>query len=313
MLTPFFGSGVGYFCTINAALYMQFIPTVKALLAFVRRPNDVQWHLTKKEKLQLFFYCLGFEILLTLFIIIPLLYAIDSLITLKTSAVNYDETILFTLLLMVLFVPYIEELIFRHFLRYQGFKAWVINRAKWNRIFPALVYMSSLLFGLVHATNFENTELEFYLLIPVVVISQLTGGLVIAFIRVRLNFYWGFFMHAVWNFIFTMLFPIGYTFFTQPYTEKSPNYSITIEERPFFQSNRQQVLKIDSSAGKIFAIEVKQYGLRHLLDTLYTAQSLYVNDVLVNINFKSGNGVSKKEFLAILQKEYEIEGADLVR
>lgn len=292
---------------------MQFIPTVKALLAFVRRPNDLQWQLTAKDKLKLFFYCLGFEILLTLFIIFPLLYAIDRFITLKSSAVNYDETFLYTLLWMVLFVPYIEELIFRHFLRYQGFKARVISRAKWNRIFPALVYMSSLLFGLLHAFNYENTGIWYFLLTPFVVLSQLIGGLIIAFVRVRLNFYWGFMMHAFWNFIFALLLPLGYAFFTQPHIEKSPNYSITIEERPFFESNRPQVLKIDSSAGKIFAMEVKQYGLQHLLDTLYPSQSWYVSDAFVNVNFKSGNGVSKKEFLAILQKEYDIEEADEVK
>jgi hypothetical protein len=142
------------------------------------------------------------------------------------------------------------------------------------------------------------------------VLSQLVGGLVLAFVRVRLNFYWGFMMHAFWNFIFTMLLPIGYSYFTQPYTDSSANYSLTIHEKPFFQKNRPQVLHIDSSTGKIYRMEVKQYGLRHLLDTLYPGQPLYVGDALVNVHFKSGNGVNKKEFLAILQKEYDIEGAD---
>jgi hypothetical protein len=78
------------------------------------------------------------------------------------------------------------------------------------------------------------------------------------------------------------------------------------KEKPFFDKNEEQILKIDSVSQKINTIEIKQYSLQNILDTLYSKDKYYVTDVLVNIDFKSRNGTTKKEFLNILRKEYNI-------
>lgn len=66
----------------------------------------------------------------------------------------------------------------------------IISRGFWDRIFPYLVYCLALIFGLLHVTNYANSDLLFYVFAPLLVISQLIGGFVMSYLRVRLNFWW---------------------------------------------------------------------------------------------------------------------------
>jgi hypothetical protein len=147
----------------------------------------------------------------------------------------------------------------------------------------------------------------FFILSPFIILSQLFGGLVITFIRVRLNFFWGVLYHWLWNFVFVIAIPISENVFTETYIEKKSTYTIAIEEKPYFDKRKQQTIKIDSINGKIHSLNVLQFSIQHVLDTLYKKEEYYVDDVLINLNFKSKQGLKKEEFIKILKKEYIIE------
>jgi membrane protease YdiL (CAAX protease family) len=108
---------------------------------------------------------------------------------------------------IVILIPFIEELIFRYFLRYERLRIWRISLYQWNKIFPILVYIFVICFGLIHITNFSNNSKWFYVLSPLIVISQLLSGIIITYIRVRLNFMSGVFYHWIWNFTFVIAIP----------------------------------------------------------------------------------------------------------
>jgi len=276
------------------------------LLKFVKKPDDTQTQLSVKSKFLYVLLLLAFEFILSYLFIFPVLDKIDETLNLRSADDEY-YTLLKSFLLFVIVGPFVEELIFRYFLRYKGLKTKVISITLWSKIFPYLVYALAISFGFTHITNYTNSSNLFFALSPLILLSQLSGGLIITFIRVRLNFIWGVLYHALWNFIVLIAIPAVEVSFTEPYTEHTKNYSITIEEKLFFDNDEQQRIKIDSTGGKIQHIDVKQYYLQTLLDTLYTKDKYYGGEALINLNFTSKEGIKKEEFIKILEKEYDIE------
>lgn len=279
----------------------------KDLFQFIKRPNDQQIILANNEKLKYLLILLSFELIITFLVIFPLNIGIDALLKIKYERFDYSGTILYAFLLWIIIVPFFEELIFRYILRYQGLKKKFIKKSKWNTIFPFLVYMLAISFGFIHLSNYLNDNKLFLLLSPFIVLSQLLGGLIITFIRVRINFLWGVFYHWTWNFLFVIAIPILGQQFSKQFIEQTTNYNISISEQSFFNKEKDQVLKVDSLNNKFHKIEIKQFSLQHILDTLYFKDKYYVDDVLINLNYNSKKGMTKDEFLELLRKEYEIE------
>lgn len=274
---------------------------------FLRKPNDEQLKLNFKDKFQFILILLGFEILVTIALVFPLMYLINEVMPIKQDRFDYADTFFSSILYWVLIVPFIEEIIFRYFLRFTKTKSILFTRKEWDKIFPFLVYIPAICFGLVHISNFANNTTLFYILSPLLVISQLTGGLIISFIRVRLNFISGVIYHWAWNFIFVICISSLHIAIFGSYKEQTANYQITVEEIPFFSKEKDQVFKIDSTQNGLHAVHLEQYSMQHLLDSLFSKDKYYVDDVLINLDFKSQKGLKKVEFLKVLQKEYKIK------
>lgn len=275
------------------------------LFNFVKRPDDRQINITIPSKLLYLSILLIFEFVITFLFIIPVLEWVDGILNLQ-SDITYDS-LPTSFFLYVIVAPFLEELVFRHVLRYQGLKTKVISATRWHKIFPYMVYISSIGFGLIHISNYTNSGTLFLALSPIIVISQLIGGLILAFLRVRLNFLWGVLFHASWNFFVAIAIPMADHLFYEPYIENNANYSITIEEQLFFNDGNEQSITADSTTGKIHSLNVRQYSVQHVLDTLYTKDKYYAEDVLINLNLKSKTGIKEEEFIHILEKEYDIK------
>lgn len=274
---------------------------------FLKKPNDVQIQCSFNYKIKFLLVLLFFELVFTFIIVIPVFSIIDSILSLKDKQINYSMTLLNSIFAFVILVPFLEELIFRKILRFQGIQKKIISREKWDKIFPFLVYLFAIIFGFIHLSNYLNSNAIFFILSPFIILSQLAGGFVITFIRVRLNFKWAVFYHFIWNLIFIILIPMTYSYLTKPYSDNTPNYSIVIEEKAFFKPEQKQSFKIDSLNGKIHALNIRQYSIQHVLDSIYGNKKYYVYDVLVNLDFKSKKGLGKEAFIELLQKEYDIE------
>lgn len=93
-----------------------------------------------------------------------------------------------------------------------GIIIWLIyyaNKAKynplilsfWNRKFLYLFYFSAVSFGVIHIFNYKP-EFNIFLFLPLLILPQLLVGLFCGYIRLRLGFLWGCFLHAFHNFIF---------------------------------------------------------------------------------------------------------------
>jgi magnesium-transporting ATPase (P-type) len=71
------------------------------------------------------------------------------------------------------------------------------------RNFPVIYYFIAILFGLVHLINFQYVALEFwmYSLLPVLVMSQVTLGVFLGYIRMKYGVLYSILFHAINNLI----------------------------------------------------------------------------------------------------------------
>lgn len=170
------------------------------LLSFVKKPTDERLKLNLKERLLALLVLFSIDTLIA-YAFLP----ISDFAEAATQAVDTMDNTLegaFGMILGIMLVPFIEEVIFRYFLRYERINPWLINRKKWDAIFPVLVYSSSIAFGMSHISNFSfSFNQNLWFIYPLLVLPQLFGGLILAYIRVRLNFRYGVVYHMLWNLI----------------------------------------------------------------------------------------------------------------
>ena len=275
-------------------------------VSFLKHPKDVQTKESFKRKLQTIFILLGFEMCVFYFVLIPLDYLIEHFVSTKSKLDYKHDTLLISIISSIILAPVLEEIGFRLVLRRNFPIKYIFSQKLWDKIFPFLVYASSVIFGFVHLTNYTNDGFWFYVFSPIIIASQLIGGFIITFIRVKYNFFYGILYHALWNAL--IIFPLIFIdHFSSPYQEKTEKYSIEISEKYFFDKDEKQVFKIDSLQGKIYKIEVEQYSFQHFLDSLYQGNKYQINDAFIKMKFDSQKGVTKEEFVEILKKEYDIE------
>ena len=275
-------------------------------VSFLKHPKDVQTKESFKRKLQTILILLGFEMCVFYFVLIPLDYLIEHFVSTKSKLDYKHDTLLISIISSIILAPVLEEIGFRLVLRRNFPIKYIFSQKLWDKIFPFLVYASSVIFGFVHLTNYTNDGFWFYIFSPIIIASQLIGGFIITFIRVKYNFFYGILYHALWNAL--IIFPLIFIdHFSSPYQEKTEKYSIEISEKYFFDKDEKQVFKIDSLQGKIYKIEVEQYSFQHFLDSLYQGNKYQINDAFIKMKFDSQKGVTKEEFIEILKKEYDIE------
>jgi membrane protease YdiL (CAAX protease family) len=226
--------------------------TGQDLWAFIKNPVDQKDSIQSwQHKAKRLFYVLIIDVLFML-ILIPIISGIGKLGLVDLE--NNKNLILFQLpldqlvLFGVVFVPLIEELIFRLYLRFKhNFLARLIillasitgkqKKSKiesqlflfWERRFRGIFYFSVIVFGMVHLLNFDYS-LNLLLLAPVIIAPQLIIGLFLGFLRVKHNLLLGFFLHAIHNAIF-LIIPLLFMDQTiEKLNIKNKDYSLKIEQ-----------------------------------------------------------------------------------
>ncbi|WP_294226725.1 CPBP family intramembrane glutamic endopeptidase [uncultured Chryseobacterium sp.] len=274
---------------------------------FIQKPNDDQIHISPKNRFLLIFNLLLIEVILHFIIVFPCNYLVENVITVQETYPLSNLTLLNLFLLAVITAPLLEEILFRYSLRYHQLFSRFISREKWNRIFPYLVYFSAVAFGFVHLGNYVNDSWKFYALSPLIIISQLSGGFILSYIRIRLNILYSLLYHALWNMLFAIVVPFVILFFTPPFTAHTSYYSIRIEQEAFLLPGDAISLEANIQDDKIYNLKADHYQLQYLLDYLYGINHHITDEDMVNIRFTSKKGISKEEFLDLLKKNYKIK------
>src|SRR5690606_30598356 len=192
---------------------------------FIKKPQDFPD--TKSNKWKVFFTLFVAELLLSV-VYLPAAALLDKYVVLEQS-LDLSFSAIGSLFSFVLLVPFIEEVIFRLGLRRKYLIEAIFDEKAWHRWFPFFVYSSTIIFGLVHITNYSNTQWIFFAFASFFVLTQLVGGFIMTYLRVRFNFWMGYLYHAVWN--FTMIFIVGFVLieFTEPVHLNTDNYELQIQ------------------------------------------------------------------------------------
>lgn len=273
---------------------------------FIKNPKDERiqnWTLVKNIQYILILFL--FELLLNFFVFIPIFSLLDYYELIVTdSRIDYEYNTLNSILFFgIVFAPLIEELIFRAGLRYNAFLKIFISQHKWQRWFKYFIYSSIIAFALIHSGNYENDTVLFYCLIPVITMTQLFGGIIITFLRVKFNLFSAIISHMLWNGAL-IFFAIGLTYFSKPYENETEKFSLKVETLNFNTDN--QYFIIDSTADRINYLIINEYSFNHILDSLFQHDRLK-DDFLINLEFESEKGISNDELKNILlDYDYEV-------
>ncbi|WP_175623206.1 CPBP family intramembrane glutamic endopeptidase [Chryseobacterium schmidteae] len=271
------------------------------LFNFYKNPKDVRiknYTLIKNIKYILYTFLADLSLTLIFF---PFLYLLskNNLIPEDFERINYtDNTLLKSLMVIAVFVPLLEEIIFRFPIRYNKLYRYFISAKLWDFLFKILVYIIPLLFGFVHLSNFGDLTLPLILMSPVLIGSQIIGGYLYTFLRVKFNFASAVVTHMLWNLVLSL----GVIFLLsveKPFQQNDQDLSIEIKQ---FEYNNleSQNLTIDSIGSKIFKVEAKQYSLNHVVDTIANEQRRKT-DVIVDLKLTSKKGITKENFVEIIE------------
>lgn len=226
-------------------------------------------------------------------VIIPLAVLIDQhVLPIKGGPLTAKMPLWILIIVVLMMTPVIEELLFRYPLKFAR-----------NRVLKIAVYGSSVLFALAHMSNYNNHEVLFYLLAPVIVGSQLVGGFLMAYLRLKHGLRWSILMHAVFNAV--IIVPI--TLFIHGKTVidcQSPHYSLVVTQYAF--SERPEHIRIFRQETGIDTVHVRQANLQRIVDLIGTPGAWYVDDALVDIDFKAASPIPPDSLISLLGQQFRM-------
>jgi len=274
--------------------------------SFILHPSDrklIAYHSDTYSKV--FFTLFLFKVLI-LAIILPLEHLVQYLDPVFTKKSDTDEEAVIYMISAVVFAPLIEEAVFRYLLKYKKFYRFLISHNTYRRYYRWLVYSSVFLYGLAHLFNFENGNPLFYVLGALLVSSNLVDGFVFSFIRVRLGFVYSWALYGIWNlFIFSLMGTI--ILLKNPVT-KIHNAEIDLEINVSqFRDTSQTLFFVRETSDSLFNLNVRQYPLSQVIDSIYGAHQYQVDDKYIDIEMKSAKGYSKDSLLKLLKEDFTIE------
>ncbi|MGM0580762.1 MAG: CPBP family glutamic-type intramembrane protease [Bacteroidota bacterium] len=119
-----------------------------------------------------------------------------------------DSSLILLIILGGIVSPLIEEIIFRLPLNYKrNYLFKLIGKILggktvktfWFKNYTVFFYIFIIAFGALHIFNYRDESINILLLSPILVLPQIIGGTVMAYLRMNLGFFWGFMQHSIFN------------------------------------------------------------------------------------------------------------------
>jgi len=245
-------------------------------------------------------------------ILLPLAIIIISTLLIDTnSSIITIGVILIGLIILTLFIIF-------------NLKITTCLEQVWNKKFNLVFYISTILFALIHITNYE-LSVTVLLLTPILILPQFISGFLIGYLRVKSGFIWGVTLHMVGNaiLILPILISISMAF---PSTQIQNNvYNLTIEKGlPNQKHNSSTSISEDS-------ITIINYSFKECLSLLLNKEENIIEfddsfmamgipllkaEILLHIDYKNQNSeneientvfTNKQNILNELQRIYKFE------
>ncbi len=99
----------------------------------------------------------------------------------------------------------------------------------WHKKFKFVFYTSTLLFALMHLTNYKFSY-SLILLAPLLILPQFCGGFLIGYLRIKSGFFWGLALHMTSNLILLLPYIIALTLAFPPLNIYTKSYDLTVRK-----------------------------------------------------------------------------------
>jgi membrane protease YdiL (CAAX protease family) len=284
---------------------------IKDLLNWIKNPNDIPLNINLQAKFKLLVGILLIDILIAI-AILGLVYFIHyNVIQLKQQLIDWNPSLL--IFLAIIIAPLIEEILFRLPLKYERnylvrlfdflLGGWIKQR--WHKWFKYFVWLLALAFGLIHLSNYENREPLFFWLAPIIVGSQLIGGLTLSYSRIKLGFKWSVIHHGMFN-LFGVV--IGLVFFHNVSIMNLSNNDYTFEITELMYINKESS-SYDATIqnGITYLIKAQDINLQKVIDVLNEEEEKLYDDIWVDFYFESKEGIETKELIELMKKDIKFE------
>ena len=291
---------------------------VKDFFEFFKNPQENFTEiLSTKQKWKILFSILLLDFILVIFASGILSFIDSSLFQLESDPIEdvfSNKGALSIILMAAVVVPFIEELIFRFPLKYERnlvfhfFDFLTKNKAKtfWFKYFRLFFYLFALAFGLMHLTNYSNTNTLFYILAPLIVLPQIIAGITLGYVRLKLGFFWGVLQHGLYNLI---LFSMALLFFNSNELTKINNADYSLEINIVeFGLNKPIKLGTYKSEDRIDSIIGNNTTVKELAEILNSTDSiLHKKSKRINIRFINKTNSKNPENIILdeLKKEFK--------
>ncbi len=286
--------------------------TLKDFINFVKKPTEFfSEKLSSKEKLKILITLLFFEFVFILVIVCPVDFFVDEyIVTVKEELVDWG--LAETIFALVLFAPIVEEILFRLPLRYNRnyiFKLFGKRVQKiWSKHYAYFFYAFAVAFGLFHISNFSNSEIVFFAISPLIILSQLSGGVVLGYIRLKAGLFWGMLYHGLFNGIIVVIPLLFYhNVETISYTDAKIQ-KFTVHELEYIDKDSQSSEIMKNANGDLIELHFNDMNLQGVIDSLGLKKNLKESDFWIDLDIVAPEGISKEKVLEILEKEYKFEG-----
>ncbi len=261
---------------------------LKEFIQFVKKPTEFfSEKLSSWEKLKMVVTLLLFEYLFIFAVVYPIELLIDKyVITTKESLEDWG--VVSIVLGLIVFAPLFEEFIFRLPLRYSRNYIFQLFGKRmqqfWEKHYAFFFYAFAIAFGLIHIFNYSNTEVLFYCIAPLVVISQISGGVILGYIRLKAGFFWGVLYHGLFNGI---VFIIGLCFYHNVETISYSDNEITkfsLHELDFIDKNTQQSEILRDATENITAIHFNDMSFNEVMAIIGIDKKLKGSDTWIDLD-----------------------------
>lgn len=271
-------------------------------IGFLRHPADMIGNAPLSPAAALTLFLVIHLVFITVFTM-PLIYLVDEhVIKLRMPLDHFMTTLAMLILLTVIAAPFLEELLFRYPLKFAGSISLPYFRNR-RANFKAAIYVSSVVFGAAHLANYSNTETIFYILSPIIVSSQLFSGFIFAYLRLQYGLWWSICCHALFNGIVGLAIPFCFQHGDAVLEISNPSQRLVVKEY-LYTDGKSQMIDIHRSAAGIDSITARQVDLQRLLDSI--KPGLYVDNVIVDLDFNTQQPITNDSLLCLLSKEYRI-------
>lgn len=279
------------------------------IIKWIKQPDDIELNISFSKKVCLLFQTLLLDYFIAIAIFVIVYFIHEYVLRLESPLMELNINEL--LLIGVVVMPFFEELIFRFPLKYKRnylfrcfnflSKGWI--RKKWTFIFKYFLYLMILLFGFLHLSNFSNIGILFYLLSPLIVGSQLIGGIFISYTRIKLGFVWAIIQHSLFN-LTTFTFMIALLHNASIIDISNEGGTIQMKELVYMNSD-ESYLNIDKGEALIYQLEANDYSLHELLDYLGSEATKKIDNKWIDVYVEYKDGISKADLVQVLEEKLQ--------